>query len=281
MAPTPPPTQKPAGPDLTDPNTLLSVLQGVSANPQASIDALFSTDPNARVATGNETKTRYTLSGSYNETTPVTKTVADLVKQFYTIEGPQLRELQNDLFVGGFYGQTDPSSISWGQQDNATYSAYLQAVVRASRYYAAGKNLTVDDVLNLAAQTAGKEGRAKTPAVAQLTDPAGLASTIDDATLKVLGRKATIDEKRAFTAAIHSTQRQTAQQLAGASDLTQGVGPDGQPIHPTASRQSVDIVGVDPTARAEMAARAADPTRAGARDLLTSASAMIEMFGGA
>lgn len=264
-----------------DPNLLLQQLQGGPQTPDALLDTLFSTNPGAQVFTGDGgTKTRYTLSGDYEEKVDGTKTVAELVKSFYAIEGDDLRDLQNDLFVGGFYGDATPDDIAWGQQDNATYSAYVGAVVRASRYYAAGRKLTVDEVLDLTAQSAGKEsGGRKAPAVAQLSDPVGLSSSLDSAAQKVLGRKATNEEKRLFMAAIHEDQRANAGRIAQINDAQSGINPDGS-ISTTSSRQSFDVVGVDPAARAEEFARQADPTRAGARDVVGAFSAMAEMFGG-
>ena len=198
---------------------------------------------------------------------PVTKTVGALLGEFFNFDQDRLKQVQHDLYLGGFYGRNaQPEDIAWGVAgDESTYNAWQNAVVRASRFHAVGKNITVDDVMDMAVQAGGGpagSGQSRGATYAQLSDPVSLSQQLDDLGTKVIGRKATAEEKRLFTAFIHNRQRNVAQSVAGGANAAEG--------------SVVDVTGVSPEAQAEEFLRRRNPADAGAVDFVNTAEGFVD-----
>lgn len=135
-------------------------------------------------------------------------------------------------------------------------SAWRAAVVDAAR-----SGQTVIELLSQPAAGGPEDPFASEGAgqVAQLTDPAALHATVDQAAQKVLGRNATDDEKRLFTSMIHGQETGYANNLnAGATSVTS----------------------TSPEAQALEFAQRADPVRADSRKVLDTFGVIAKMFGG-
>lgn len=141
-----------------------------------------------------------------------TKSVGDLLKSFYTFDRGRLLEVQRQLYAGGFMGDIDISDVNWGQHDESTFVAWAAAVTRAARYFAAGRKLTVDEVLASAAsdrlgQQEDGSGGGGQQRVVSLSDPLALNQLLDSQAQSTLGRKATAQEQRMFVGIVHELQR--------------------------------------------------------------------------
>ena len=284
------------GDEITD--ATMAGVGGATGMTSDPLDIFLGLDPFAKVYEGTQTSQQRWADRVKDYVPPAqdqTTTVGDLFRDFYALEGDEFRDLQYNLFIGGFYGDVDPRSIAWGTAgDEATEGAWQQAVVRSARFYAANRKLTVDDVIALAAKSAGADGTpgpgdgSEAPKVVHLTDPAALSDTIDTAAQKVLGRKANAEERRLFVAAMHEAER--TQQIAAQSlqDWQQPIGADMvalmasgmyQPPRPS-SGGTTEIVGVSPDARADEMAREFDPLKADARKVVGAAQVLSQMLKG-
>jgi hypothetical protein len=261
---------------------LIDALSGQGGQPGSStIDVLLGDiDKNAKVFGGSRSVRQqlnygadpndpYTPQDSLyggTETINSERTIGDLAGSFFKLSGDKLRDLQQDLFIGGFYGNADPDKIAWGAEgDDVSYGAWLKAVARAQKYYAAGRNLTVEDVIKMAGEQSGKSladgGGEKPTTNVRLQDPAALGLMLDATSQKVLGRKANPEEKRLFLAAMRSAEISQGQQQHNAPTGALNVMQD-----------------VDPEAQAVVAARNADPVRADAREVVGVFDTIAKMF---
>jgi hypothetical protein len=156
------------------------------------------------------------------------RTAGDMLKDYEKIDNQRLSQLQQQMFIGGFYDKgVDYGDIQFGARDDLTRNAYIRLLTRTARQNAAGTEITWQQVLDSAAQSAGANlpgsaAGAGQPLNIDLADPAALNSTIDQVSQAVLGRKATQDEKRLFVGSTHMQQRSNALTAAGPQIAGQG-----------------------------------------------------------
>ena len=147
-------------------------------------------------------------------------TVGDLLQEFYELERNDLVDLQQKLFVGGFYGpNVKIEDVQWGQFDDQSFSAWASAVARTARFTAAGRRLTVDDVIEAAGVAAqmNQKPEEATPTetvIVSLTDPNTIREIADLAGRQGMGREATAEEEQLIIRTIHAAQRTQALQTA-------------------------------------------------------------------
>lgn len=171
-------------------------------------------DPNAQVTTVSPNKMKMPSHLSTEDQNSILKeragqseTIDSQLKRFQTMNSVELQDLQQKLFIGGFYANgIDYGDIKFGTPDDDSLAAYAKALAMAARYKVAGGPQTVDDVINDAAAQ-GKAGGALKQLNLNLTSPAELNVTLDSIANKVLGRGATSDEKRLFVAGFQQMQR--------------------------------------------------------------------------
>ena len=140
-----------------------------------------------------------------------TTEVGDLLQEFYELDRQELIELQERLFAGGFYGQdAEVDDVAWGEHDEVSFDAWTLVVLRAARFNAAGRDITTDDVMQMAAESANLSGDAgqERKVIVQLDDPAAIARMVDTIMRRRTGRKGTPEEQREMVAMIHELQRE-------------------------------------------------------------------------
>lgn len=192
--------------------------------------------------------------------------VGEVLKQFYQLDTTLLRRVQALLYAGGFYGDIDVTDIRFGEYDEASFSAWAQAIARAARLNAAGEDVTLQQVIGEAGFAAGIDPVELNEALAtgdeddieallnglaggsrqgrvidiQLSDPNALRSTIDQASSAILGRRANPAEQRMFISMMHGLERSQAiaRQTAEPGEVSIGTDPsafgfDDELIGPT------------------------------------------------
>jgi hypothetical protein len=239
--------------------------------------------------------------------------VGEVLKAFYRLGPDGLRRMQALLFAGGFYGaNVNLTDIPWGVADEASFSAWAQAVARAARMNAAGQDVTYQQVIGNAAESAGLDMKDLEKALegtdadlenllsatmpgdvftVALSDPAGLRSTLDRTASAVLGRKANPAEQRMFISMIHGMQREgqltqqrgaaAAQSIAqagmfGGAAEAAGFGDETTPP----GDQVVTYSLPDVEGQAEEALRNANPAEAGAHDIAAQFANFLEIMKG-
>lgn len=159
--------------------------------------------------------------------TDVTKNQSELLRGLYAIADPaELLDLQRRLFEGGFYGAAEATQIPWGTLDERTTQAYQAALERAGLFYAAGRRITLDDVIAQSGRTGaggpgdligGRVGGANAY-TARLSDPDTLNKVADRVATEVFGRKATATERGRIVAVIQEEERAAAQSVNAAAE---------------------------------------------------------------
>jgi hypothetical protein len=128
------------------------------------------------------------------ETTPVKTQAGDLIKNLYTLGENEVRDLQMRLLHGGFYdASVTKDDITWGQVDDVTYKAYLAALERTAKYNEAGKDNSLDNVINtgLRAKAASK-GNIPSPIV--LDNPADIRAGLRKVAPDIIGQELSKEE---------------------------------------------------------------------------------------
>lgn len=213
--------------DLSDPN----LLQGREFEQQASLDDLFAPnrlDPNAsnlEVVEGERLAPEGTDEDSIVRTEREESTVGDLLEEFWALDDKDLIKLQERLFAGGFYGpEAEAEDIAWGTHDEPSFQAWSLVVQRAARFNAAGRDITTDDVMALAAQASNlsDDGLDEPKVVISLTDPSAIVRMVNNASRRLTGRKATPERQRELVAMIHELQREVAIEQSRAIEAESG-----------------------------------------------------------
>jgi hypothetical protein len=177
------------------------------------------------------------------------------------------QRIQQQLYLGGFYGNRDLDELNFGQIDEDDVNAISQVLTWTARHNAAdkergGKGTTSwrDILSGYAKEMLGPrmEQLAKAASAPKVTlaDPKGLASALDDVARNVLGRKANAEEKRLFVATYHAMQ-------SGAQSATSGT-----------------VVSPDAQGQAEAQLRGANPAEAGAHDLSNTFNDFLQIISG-
>lgn len=207
---------------------------------------------------------------------PVTQSIGDAMTGFYQMDEPGVRDLQQRLFDGGFYGTFDKSKIRWGDHDEDTIRAYEVALNRAARFAAAGAQLTVDEVIDQAKgllseaerealAKGGGTGRERAPFIARLPAGADVAAGINDVAKREIGRIVTNSEEmqgyiRDYQQRVQAAQAQTynAAETGGVVEQPESVATFGESklrqAHPGDAIE-MDFIGVFNTLASMLSSR--------------------------
>ena len=129
----------------------------------------------------------------------------------------EYRQIQEAMYLGGFYGKQKLNAIDWGAVNDQSYSAFTNLFQLTAQKNAAlkaqGKStMTWQEVMQKQMeqvapmmQAFGAASGAQGPRVT-LADPNALANALDSVSQSTIGRKATADEQRMFVAGYHSLQ---------------------------------------------------------------------------
>lgn len=186
-------------------------------------------------------------------------------------DSKEVQELQNRLWAGGFYPPgAKRENLTPGLPDPYTEKAWENLIDRAAKYKAAGKDMTIWEVLEEGegimgpggADRAGADGRQ--PHVTELTNPEDLKYYAQKVAVSTLGRALKPDEVSRFVSSFQGAQataQTQAYNLAGASG--------GTVVSPAS-----------PAAAAEAFARQAAPVEASAHDQVKVFDVVSKMLGG-
>lgn len=213
--------------------------------------------------------------GTPDAVAPVDTLLSDLFK----MKEDRLRDLQRQLFDGGFFGSVPAERIGWGTADESTVAAYDVALRRSALYYEAGVKKTPSQIIKEAggARQEAEEGFRQGVSgggnvyTVNLSDPASLRSLADKVSSAVLGRKATPEVEKKIADAVRASQAgeqgkvNQARESAARREFTARQGAvQGQsgfiPGETVTSEQ------VDPEARAEEMLRSEFPLEAAGMD---------------
>ena len=206
-----------------------------------------------------------------DEETAETDTVRNARKSLYRKPPGELRDLQRRLWEGGFYD----TSLSWedirqNDYDMDTEQAWDRAIKRAAAFYDADRELTVDEVIDMArlnqseAEKAGKGrsgGAGRAPLTVQLTHPEDIRTAAMKISRNTLGRGWSEDQISRFVATYQSMERAAQTSQYGAA---QGGG--------TTTRE----MSLESAVEAE--ARKGDPVAAGATDMVGAYDMILKAF---
>lgn len=217
---------------------------------------------------------------------PVTKSLSEYSKQFYSLDKNALIQFQHRAQAAGMYGNSRPR---FGDYDDDTYKLWQDVGVRAARFYAAGQDFTVNDVLDMAAQsTAESDKQAQVYGtrtdVVNLQDPATIRGAAHAAFKSVTGKGRATDDAKvrkfvdAFTAAQANAQRTVNQAQDRAEATTRAAQESGGASGPMS--QEVDLTMPDLGSRASEFAASEDAAGAGATKVADKFGAFVKMLGG-
>ena len=140
----------------------------------------------------------------------LTRKSSDVVLDMYRRAPQEVARLQQQLFYGGFYGDVDPKTLRLGDYDERTAQAWERAVMRAANFYAAGRKVTVDQVIEEAARMGLESGAASSSSERRkvvLSNPEDLRAVADQVGQRALGRKARANEVEKIVRYIHEYER--------------------------------------------------------------------------
>lgn len=137
-------------------------------------------------------------------TKPEKKKLSALMKDYWALDPASLLQLQERLWAAGFYGDVPHDRVPFGRHDEVTAKAYEAALGRAVSFQGAGRDLTLDEMLDEAAAAIGDIGE-KAGAQA-VTNPADLRATFQAVARERIGRKLATDEVERMIASYQSLQ---------------------------------------------------------------------------
>lgn len=154
-----------------------------------------------------------------------------MMLELYSKDREELMALQRRLFAAGFYGNAELGDIEWGIPDATTQRAWESAVGRAANYFAAGKKVTIDDMIDETIQDRNELGLndlgAQDPyedLVISLSDPVSVAQQADILGQRIMGRRLRPEEQRLVIAALHSAERTNQMRAAELRNAEQFAG---------------------------------------------------------
>lgn len=141
--------------------------------------------------------------------------VDEAFRRFYAMERDELEQFQRKAYRAGFYGSKKPR---YGSYDEVSADIYGTLVDRAASFYASGKKLTFNDVLDMAVQSGPPESElaedepftgTKTQASrdVSLSNPQTARVGLLDYLREELGRAPNEQESRAFVRALQAAER--------------------------------------------------------------------------
>lgn len=141
---------------------------------------------------------------------------SELERRFIGLDVDRLTELQEQLFVGGFYAtNVDLDRIQFGYHDTPTLDAYRALLSRATLYNTSNKDMTIDDILEEGRQNSDRsldpnDESNRDATLTALADPGSVRITANSVAQRLLGRKATQEEQRLILSMINDRQRETS-----------------------------------------------------------------------
>jgi len=157
-----------------------------------------------------------------------TSSVQEELKKLYDADPGKLWNMKNELWLAGYYSSgTKLDDVSRTSLTNDDIAAFASVMMAATRYWAAGKRVTWQDLLSWqAADPSAKKRAAKADATPPnvLTDPARITKDAHDAATQILGRDASSEDVSTLVSLIHA--RETAvykKQVAAAGGQVEGV----------------------------------------------------------
>ena len=138
----------------------------------------------------------------------------------------QRRQIQYEFYEGGVYKDIDAVDVPWGSvSDDAGRTAWEQTINQTALRNASGSRMSVRQVITeITGFNRDARERSLTQTIqgkpvdvtADLTDPAAIAVAADNIASRIMGRKATAEEKRLATAFIHQDEKAQAVESAQA-----------------------------------------------------------------
>lgn len=244
----PPPVQGTANPDAAsavataskgDPK-LAAILNSALASGAASGTVTLwdglGVDPDAPVFGGTKPvkPSSYRLPpGSATRMSPTTQSADKWLKGLYTMSPQDLADLQHRLYDQGWYSGTKavtPAMIQYGRPDAATLQAYGSVLAEGARYNAAGKHISINQVIDLGG-TMDKAGGTGQPFEA--TNPADLESALRTESQQEIGRDPNAGDLSGYSDSYLGQEDAARRALVAAGTANATVGITGPPS-PTA-----------------------------------------------
>jgi hypothetical protein len=169
-----------------------------------------------------------------SETIPNMTSVGQERVRLFQMTPAERSAAQQAMFIGGYFGNREPSSIRWGEPDDATVAAWDDVLVRAARETAAGNNVTVQDLLRRMASGpnyGNQEETGRGPgggggSVASVISPESATELANNVASAVLGRRATVEEQRLIHAAVRDAQVRYQQSRGGEIPAPEAIAAD-------------------------------------------------------
>lgn len=142
-----------------------------------------------------------------------TATISEQLQSVFEMDEEEVKSIKMKLWLAGYYGKSmkleDLGDL--GQLNSDDVNALESVMVSAGRYWAGGKAITWQDLLDSYAEGHGKaqiDGLESGKAPRIFTSKEDLESTLRDTASKLLGRNPTSEEARAFAAGYYGAQQQ-------------------------------------------------------------------------
>lgn len=211
-----PPATAPEGSNVFSP-TLQTATQAGSL-PSGSTDIWdLGQYSGSTILLGSSTTTGPAYMGGPNRPAPPTKSstsvstasASDFAQQFASLSAsnPKLfAQQQEELYAAGFYGTTPPKFGVYTTRDTSAMGDAIQSYARVA---GTGAPITWSDYLDQASAAPGGPGGSPgpQPPPLQLTDPAELEQTLQQAGQNALGRKLSPKELGSFVSAFHGKEK--------------------------------------------------------------------------
>lgn len=141
--------------------------------------------------------------------------VDEAFRRFYAMERHELEQFQRKAYRAGFYGSKKPR---YGNYDEVSADIYGTLVDRAASFYASGKKLTFNDVLDMAVQSGPPESELaeegprngtfrSSSSSAEIASPQSARVGFLQYLRQELGRAPNEQESRAFVRALQAAQQ--------------------------------------------------------------------------
>lgn len=176
-------------------------------------------------------------------------------------------ELQQRLYIAGYYGAASKDSIPWGSFTAATQEAWLHLIEATQMAQKAGQKLTPDDVLDQGVE--GRQANAAkapdSPLLIQHQDPKAIGAALQQAAQSALGRDLSPQEVEHFISEYKLAEDAYGRQRKTANDAITG---------------RVDVTAPDLTGEAQSFVREQHGAEAGAQNAGDYVGALEQMIGG-
>lgn len=163
------------------------------------------------------------LHGTNSPQSDQTAMIEDELKKLYSLaenDPAKMRGYKHQLWLAGYYGQgTKLEEVNMNTITNEDVSAFGSLMAGAARYYAAGKKITWQSLLEQQASDPSVKAKEGEQPIA-LTDPAAITLSANETATKILGRAPTPKDVATLISLIHSQQTVTGKALQGTAGGT-------------------------------------------------------------